>query len=231
MRHMRQPRLAFATVLTLFALGIANAEAATIGFSGLYAPANWTIVVDHGAVDTAGAPAYVDIIGGSICTSGADPACRFTRQQFLFTAFEEAVISFDWDYRTFDMDGPFYDPFVWFGGGQSGGSSAFIPGAGLCQFLFPGNEQQCHQPGSGTFLVQPGDVFGFNADSSDSAHGPAITRLSNFSATPVPEPTTLVLIGTGLAAGAMRRRRMLAARGHRRPLTVWDISHGSTSSD
>ena len=206
-RIMRLMRLARVVTLMVIVFGVSHANANTIGFSGAYAPANWTIVVDHGLVTTSGAPDYVDLVAGEICGSGSSPLCRFSRQQFLYSAFEYAVISFDWDFRSFDMDGAEWDPFVWFGGGQTGGS---VGGGALCmgQGPPPPHLEGCHQTGRGSFLVQPGEIFGFHADSLDSAHNGSITRVSNFSATVVPEPTTMILFGSGLVVAALQRRRV-----------------------
>jgi hypothetical protein len=129
----------------------------------------------------------------------------------LFTAFETATISFAWSYTSNDRDGPFYDPFGWLLNNDFTILTGTLHRGCLFEVFLGGRQPECDQSGLVSFLVAPGDVFGFRAASLDSAEGPAITRVSNFSATtPVPEPSTFILVGSVCLFATWRRFRWSA---------------------
>jgi PEP-CTERM motif len=169
-------------------------------FVGPYDVGNWDTTLTSSPpgggsiVDTSGAPASIEIVGGDLGCSGVP--CNI---DFTIAAVASGLVSFDWGYET--TDDPTFEHFGLLLNGfftqlsdDSGGMS---------------------QSGSEAFAVSFPDVFGFRLDCTDCSFGPAFVTISNFSAplaavvpTPVPEPSTLLLIGTGLAsAGAWSRTR------------------------
>lgn len=160
-------------------------------FTGAYAVGNWTTVGACGSVDTSGAPTSIELTS---CDNQSNTAQNI---DFVYPAFETATISFDWDWQSFDEECP---PF-----GDCGSQDPFgyvLNGV----FTRLVADAPTIQSGSISFGVSPGDIFGFRARSADSLFGPAVTTVSNFQVDTVPEPTTLLLLGVGLAASAARRR-------------------------
>ena len=111
---------------------------------------------------------------------------------FTITSTGAGWISFDWDYSTSDIDGSSFDPFGWL----LNGTFTQLSTNGLFGT----------QSGSELFAINLGDVFGFSAQSSDSALGSATTSVSSFVAT-VPAPSTLGVFALGLFGLAFARRK------------------------
>ena len=176
------------TTVSLTLAAASGASAATVfGFQGPYAPINWTLTNSNadGFVDTSGAPASISLTGGD---NGSDD---FGTTDYTTTAAAAGTVTFDWDYSTADIDGPFFDRF----GYLLNGSFSFLTSS-------PNN-------GTSTFNVLAGDSFGFRVYTDDNVFGPGSVTISNFSApgpvapTPVPEPSTVLslLVLGGLGAG------------------------------
>ena len=192
-------------------LGSTPAYASTINFTDAYAVSNWTAVLQCGLnprspgpcgqpISTAGAPYSITLTSGN--EARAYDAGANESQDFLFTAFETATISFAWSYATYDQDGPFFDPFGWL----LNGAFTNLTGSERIGCYGSSRAPICDQSGVVSFLVVPGDVFGFRAASLDSAEGSAITTVSNFSATtPVPEPSSFMLVGSVCLFATWRR--------------------------
>lgn len=159
----------FLKLTVLFLAVVALAQAGQVGFAGLYDPSLWSLSNPvGGSVNTGGAPTSVTIVGGNSGTGGWTT--------WTIAAPASGLVSFDWSYLTYDVDGPPFDPAGWMLNGaptqlsdNSGGSS---------------------QSGSTSFSVATGDTFGFYVHSGDGLFGPGTITPSNFSApdTGVPEP-------------------------------------------
>lgn len=170
----------------------AAANAAPIGFSGPYAPGNWTIsnTGPAGNVNTAGAP-------GSVTLTSANSGGGFSNQFFTITAPTSGPISFKWNYVSNDVNGSLFDPFGYVLNG------VFTQ---LTTNVFKGGT---HQSGTVTVFVNKGDVFGFDQQSTDSILGSGVTTISAFDA-PVPEPISIVVFGGLVAGGGLLARRRMA---------------------
>jgi hypothetical protein len=170
-----------------------TAQAAIVGFQGPYDPANWTLTPNggNGSVDTSGAPTSITLVGSD---TGSNIGLRFT--DFTTLAVGDGLVSFSWDYETFDNGGPGEDPFG---------------------YLLEGNYTQLSdnggamvQSGSASFSVLAGQTFGFRVVTVDDLWGPAQSTISSFEvgSAAVPEPGTwsaAALLAGG--AGFMRWRK------------------------
>ncbi|MFB2979832.1 PEP-CTERM sorting domain-containing protein [Microseira sp. BLCC-F43] len=178
-------------------IGANPAQAA--GFSGSYAPSNWTFtnLNADGFVDTSNAPESITLTGGDNL-SGAFGLTAYT------TAAVNSLVSFNWNYNTQDVDGPFWDPF------------GFLNNGVFTQLTDPNGSQS--QSGTYSTLVKAGDIFGFAVNTLDNIVGPASVTISNFEATQVPEPASVLgLLAFGaLGAGAKlkRNKQQVVANSH-----------------
>jgi len=169
-----------------------QAQASIVGFQGPYDPANWTLTTNggNGSVDTSGAPASVMLVG----SDAGSFSQIFT--DFTTLAVGDGLVSFSWDYITFDSGGPSWDPF------------GYLLGGTFTQLTDNGGGQS--QSGSASFSVLAGQTFGFRVNSVDDTTGPAQSIISSFEApgAAIPEPGTwaaAALLAGG--AGFMRWRK------------------------
>jgi hypothetical protein len=168
------------------------AQAVVSGFTGLYAPAKWIETVNpDGYVDTANAPASITL--GSANNEGGAKQTNYT-----ITAPAAGKVSFDWLYKTFDVDGSGLGPF------------GYLLNGNYTQLSI--NNLMSDQTGSVAFDVLLGDTFGFSQRATDSALGRGITTVSNFNA-PAPVPAPLPLLGVGASIAWSRRLRKRVALG------------------
>jgi hypothetical protein len=203
------------SVSTVKRLAIASAGVATLslalstpahalGFTGAYAPANFTVTNSNsftsGSLDSANAPASITLIG-----SDTDEA-TFGRTSYTTIATEQSTISFNWLYNTADPGGPsgisFYDRFGYIVNGVRTQLTVDTLGSS--------------QTGSTSFNVLGGQTFGFYIQTEDNLGGAATATISNFNATPVPTPAAIpaVLMGmAGMGYKAWRKHKAPATKG------------------
>lgn len=166
------------------------ARAADImGFTGPYAPANWTLENFNadGSVDTSNAPNSIELRGGD---NGSDD---FGFTIYQVTAAETGTVMFDWNYETFDTSGPATD--VW----------GYVLNGEFFQLSadFGSNTQN----GTFMFAVTAGDTFGFEIDTADNLGGFAQVTIANFKApVPIPEPFTILGSLTAVGFGVLFKR-------------------------
>lgn len=121
-----------------------------------------------------------------------------SNQDFTIAASGDGTVSFDWVYQTLDeFLSAYWDPF-----------GILLNGVftKLTEDNGPDEDGPIAQSGSVSFSVTTGSVFGFRAHSIDSILGAATTTISNFSFIPVPEPSTILLLGSGFAGVIVWRK-------------------------
>lgn len=172
-------------------LGLAGlAQAGTVvGFVDAFAIANWSQSLQGGIIDTSGAPASISLTSSDAGSQEPDKQLP-SRQSISLQINQSGQLSFHWAFDTLD-NGPAMDPF------------GYLLNGVFHQLSLDNSATLAHQ-GDATLLLQAGDVFGFAADSFDSAWGAATTVVSRFrfsdpDVNPVPEPATLLLSVLGLA--------------------------------
>jgi hypothetical protein len=182
------------------------AHSAKADFIGSYDVANWTTTVTPGsdaAVSTSLAPLSLTLTSGD---NGIGLGF-YSIVSFTIPVAATGILSFHWDYDTYDVDGSEYDPFGYLLNG------VFTPLTTDLLFV--------HQSGDVLLPVSIGDIFGFQQDATDSIEGSGVTTISAFSghvaAVPVvaipvaavPEPATFGLMTLGLigfVCQALRRK-------------------------
>ena len=189
---------AVTTTLSLSAFGVTPAHA--VGFSGSYAPANFTLTNtnSNGSVNTSGAPNSI-VLTGSDNISGINGALNY-----FTTAAAAGTFSFDWNYTTLDA-ATFFDPF-----------SVLING--VATTLTDNSFSTTNQSSTYATTVNLGDTIGWQVSTTDNVGGAPNVTISNFAApnasTAVPEPFTI--IGTCIGgAAALRMRSKLKSAGER----------------
>lgn len=138
------------------------------GFSNEFAPANWTFDDDGGdsSVDVSGAP-------GSIILFGADDQSNSennTTYCITIPGSNNGLLRFNWNYETFDNDGPAWDPI------------GYIVNGNVTQLT--DDDGASVQSGTIERSINAGDQFCFLARSVDQLFGGAVTEFSSFSFQP-----------------------------------------------
>ena len=184
------------TAVALVAVGTAPAQASSplaFGFSGYYAPENWTITdlgSGGGSVNTAGAPDTIAIISPN---EGEPPIGADEAGAILYTirAAQAGTVNFNWSMILAPFELPGQDPF-----------GVVLKGVRtqLSDDLF-GDQNDSYSLG-----VAQGDSFGFYASSFNGQFGSSTTTISRFTA-PVPGP--LPVLGVAAAFRASRKLRVL----------------------
>ena len=181
------------------AMAAAPMTAAAVGFSGDYAPANWTTTLSpssDGSVDPTNAPFDITI-------TGPDNLQNSSFINYTINAPGSGSVSFDWLYSS--IDDPSYDSF----GYMINGVQTMLT-----------DDQTILPSGSTTFSVASGDIFGFYVASDDGEFGAGIATIYNFSgpaasppsgSTDVPAPAALLGVFAAFSWSRKLRRRTLLA--------------------
>ena len=138
------------------------------GFTGAFAPANWTFANTNanGSVNTTSAPASIALTGGNNGSGSAG------NSNYTIVVPASGNISFNWNYST--SDGANWDrPRILINGTPTILSGYNTSGA-------------TSQSGTMTVPVTAGQTFGFNMNTLDNSFGAATVTISNFNATATP---------------------------------------------
>ncbi|QWF71236.1 hypothetical protein KEF85_01710 [Methylomonas paludis] len=186
-------KLTHCSSVIVLALGLCHPAFAD--FSNYYNVANWTINDNAGgSVDLSSAPASVTLTSGNAGIPGDTI--------FSITAEGLEKIAFDWSYTTNDL---------W---GESGTDAfGYVLNGNFTTLIDPNQDSSIPtQSGSIEFIVNPHDVFGFDANTLDGYYGSAVTVVSNFTVTAVPLTETIWMFSGGLLLmSSMLGRRRLPA--------------------
>ena len=181
----------------LFFVASPQAKAVIVGFEGPYAPANWTLATNggDGSVVTLGAPTSITLIGSD--TGSTLPIST----DFTTLAVGDGLVSFSWNYETFDSGSPNWDPF------------GYLLDGAFTQLT--DNSGANTQSGTASFSVLAGQTFGFRVNSVDGTFGPAQSIISSFEvgSAAIPEPGTwaaAALLAGGAAFMRWRKRTKVA---------------------
>lgn len=137
------------------------------GFAGNFAPANWTLTNTNGGngyVITTGAPNSIQLIGSNNGAGGSN----YTNYKITIPC--AGTISFNWDYTSYDRDGPYYDRF------------GYTVNNTFSQLT--NNSGSTVQSGTKSIHLSSGSTFSFSIYSIDQILGTGVEITSAFTFTP-----------------------------------------------
>jgi hypothetical protein len=143
-----------------------NATANSSGFTGVYAPASWTVTNpngDAGTVNSSSAPSSISI------SSSSNGSGSFSSVFYTVNITTTGIINFDWSYTTLDFSATYDYPQYAINGVIVG----LIPG-----FSGAGSTSQL---GNSSINVTAGQTFSLVMTTSDNIGGVGTTIFSNFS--------------------------------------------------
>lgn len=200
-------RLYMLALQCLLGLACASAAQATpLGFNGFYDYSTWT------STATVGGPVYSSVDASHQTLTMMEPdgcvaGCFAQEFQFSHVVAASGTVSFDWifDARVdaccsglnFYINGTLYN--------LTGGTLADPYGN------FPTSPIYGYANGSFSAAVNAGDTITFAAMTADSCCRASTNIISAFDAptTDLPEPSTIAILGLGLAGVGMSRRKWL----------------------
>jgi hypothetical protein len=206
MKKVFSAALPAAALIAAFA--VAPARADTIGFTGAFAPANWTLV-NTGNVGAASNPVFTGTtltITGQDDPTAASTACTGfpNAQQVGPCTIGESIslsapllFTIGWNYTTQD-GGPQFDFF-----------EAIVDGV-VVPLSDPGSGLSS---ASGTRSFVASNSLEFIVDCQDCTGGAMTGMITSFAtSTSIPEPEAIALLGVGVLAFGVARRRRFAPR-------------------
>ena len=181
-------------ILVFTSLGHNNSIADTAGFSGDFAPANWTVTQfnSNGSVSTINAPTSITITG----PNNGSNSYGFTK--YTIAAPSNGTVRFSWVYST--NDGAVYDYPQFYINGTPSMLSSYNNYGGQ------------NQNGTGSYVLTAGSLFGFAVYSTDNTFGAATTTFSSFIFSPTaggvssngsPPPPSDVVAGTSVGLSSI----------------------------
>lgn len=175
------------TLPTLIAGTISmSAQAACTGFTGLFAPNQWTTTVSGNLTEAAGGSSDINAMR-LVLTGGNDFSPDPVGQTAACTG------------ATVGVPGPCEIRFV----------TANIANPFIFDWSYLSRDSAGAIAQSGHLLVAANNSFGWYVDCTDCIEGAAVATITNFQAVIVPESGVIALLGMGIVAAGFARSRKL----------------------